>query len=356
MIIQRSHFSVALVASLCVSGAVFAQETTSDTVAKPQVVPIFTSEQPMTATLTTNIGQIRRDKGETPPWRWASFSYMAADGKKVEIPLKIRTRGIWRLKRCAFPPLRLDFAKNDVKGTELRHLDKPKLVNYCRDTDTYEQYVLSEAQLYRVYQLLTPASHKIRLLRLTYADSASGKIEAKRFGFLEEEPDAMAARNGGKNFKAKGARPDDLDPAASAIFGLFEYMIGNPDISISGLHNVELVSLTASGIVVPVAYDFDFTGAVNAEYATPDPKLNLSNVRDRRYMGFCVDPPEMAAAIALFNEKKPAIYALYDDNIGKLLSPHNVSETKRYFDEFYGIINNPSSLKELIFDYCVGKK
>ena len=73
-------------------------------------------------------------------------------------------------------------------------VDKPKLINYCRDTDAYEQYVLQEFQLYRIYQLLTPMSHRVRLLRCHVRRQGSGKTEAVRYGFLIEDPDQMADR------------------------------------------------------------------------------------------------------------------------------------------------------------------
>ena len=66
-------------------------------------------------------------------------------------------------------------------------LDKPKLVSYCRDDDIYEQYVLQEYQLYRIYRMLTPNSYRARLVEMTYTDSASGKVEAKRAAILLEE-------------------------------------------------------------------------------------------------------------------------------------------------------------------------
>ena len=53
-------------------------------------------------------------------------------------------------------------------------------------------------------------------MRMTYADSASGKAEATRYAFIEEEPDALAARIGGRTLKIKGAQPDDLEPESDA--------------------------------------------------------------------------------------------------------------------------------------------
>jgi len=312
----------------------------------------FAISTPLEVTLTTNIKRIRGDKGEEPPWRSAVFSFKDASGKDVVLPTQIRTRGIWRKKNCDFPPLRLNFKGEETKGTLLEGINKPKLVNYCRDTDDYEQYLIQEAQLYRVYSLLTPASHRMRLLTVNYTDSASGKLYAKRTGILLEEPDVMAARNGGPILDLKGAVAEDLDPFHDALVGLFNYFIGNTDFSIYALHNVELVN-QPSGVVIPVAFDFDFSGVINTTYATPDPKLPIQNVRFRLFRGYCTSPEDWTKAIAKFNEQKEAIYALYSDEIGKMLKPRNVESTLKYFDDFYKTINDAKRSKREINEDCV---
>lgn len=314
----------------------------------------FQSQDPIEVTLTANIGKLRGDKSPEPPWRPATISYRGADGNALTVPLRLRTRGIWRLRMCDFPPLRLNFAGATSKGSIFHELDKPKLVSYCQNADDHEQYVLQEFQLYRIYHLLTPMSHKARLLKLTYADSASGKIRAKRYGFLLEEPNALAARLGGKVMEQKGALPGDLDPFQDALVGVFQYMIGNTDFSINGLHNVELL-FREDGSVFPIAYDFDFAGAVNARYAAPDQKLNLPNVRQRLFRGYCADANSYAKVFELFKEKKPEIYSLYSDEIGKLMDRGTVKATLRYFDEFYETINDPRSAKRSIIASCIAR-
>ncbi|MGH7619673.1 MAG: hypothetical protein ACREPM_20865, partial [Gemmatimonadaceae bacterium] len=141
-----------------------------------QVERFFRSETPLTITLTTNIKRIRGDKADDPPWRQAKVSYaaVAPDTGTVTIPLKIKTRGIWRLKNCDFPPIWLNF-NSAVKGTEFRGLDQVKLTSFCRNNDEYERYVLQELELNRALRLLTPMSHAVRAVRVTYVDSASGK-------------------------------------------------------------------------------------------------------------------------------------------------------------------------------------
>lgn len=359
-----------LLASAILSGGAGAQSSTQQVVtnardsSKPAVAghkdstkrlaesPFFDSQEPIEVTLTTNIGKIRGDKRENPPWRPATLSYKGTEGNLVTVPVKARTRGIWRLRMCEFPPLRLNFSGEAAKGTIFRKLDKPKLVSYCRDGDTYEQYILQEYQLYRIYQLLTPVSHKARLLKLVYADSADGKTRARRYGFVIEEPAALASRLGGRILETKGARPGDLDPFQDALFGVFQYFIGNTDFSEAALHNVELL-LTDDAITMPVAYDFDFAGAVDARYASVDTLLPIQRVRQRLFRGYCTDAESYAKAFAVFQEKRPQIYALYSDSIGNLMDRGKVRETLRYFDEFYETINNKRAAKRSIVDSCI---
>ncbi|HJU64529.1 MAG TPA: hypothetical protein VJ596_02580, partial [Gemmatimonadaceae bacterium] len=293
----------------------------------------------LAVTLTTNLRELRRDKMEDAPWRPATFSYTAADGKAMVVPAQVRTRGIWRLKNCAFPPLRVNFGR-DARESVFDRLDKPKLVNFCRDNDQYEQYILQEFQLYRIYALLTPLSHRTRLLRTTYTDSATGEVHATRYAILLEEPQELAKRMGMKMLEIQGAKAQDLEPYHAALVGVFQYLIGNSDWSARALHNAELMQDSASLYYV-VPYDFDFSGAVNARYATPPPQLPIRSVRQRIYRGHCAPAAEYAKVFALFKEKKDAIYALYRDPIGQLLNEQTRKQTLEYFDDFYEVIESP---------------
>ncbi|MEO5589969.1 MAG: hypothetical protein ABIS03_10320, partial [Gemmatimonadaceae bacterium] len=150
----------------------------------------------------------------------------------------------------------------------------------------------------------------------------------------------------------KGAVARDLEPYQDALIGLFQYFIGNTDFSIYALHNVELVRQPA-GDYLPVPYDFDFAGVIDASYATTDPKLPIKRVRDRLFKGYCREGEDYAKAIATFNDKKNAIYALYSDSVGKMLRPKIVKETLEYYDEFYKTINDPRRIKREIGESCV---
>jgi hypothetical protein len=316
--------------------------------------PLFTSETPLAVTFTVNFGKLRSDKSETSPWRAASMSYAGADGKLVTVPMKAKTHGIWRLKHCVIPPIRLNISNKESKQTLFFDLQKPKMVSVCKNQDEYEQLVLKEMQLYRIYQTVTPMSHRVRTLRVTYTDSASGKVEATRYAFLFEDPDELADRLGGQMTKTKGAVADDIDADPLAVAYIFEYFIGNLDFSFNGLHNGELVLKKDGSLAIPVAYDFDFSGAVNAPYATVDPQFRSKRVIDRVFRGYCAILGAYPAAIALFQQKKDAIYSLYRDDVGKLLEPGIVKESLSYYDDFYDEVKTAKDAEVHLLRNCVG--
>ena len=313
----------------------------------------FAETAPLEATLVANLGRLRRDKEDGAPWRAATLVFAEADGRRVALAVRARTRGIWRLRNCHFPPLRLDLPRGAARETRFGGLNRPKLVTHCRDDDRGDSYVLRELQLYRIYQLLTPLSHRVRLLRVTYVDSASGRPATTRWAILLEEPDALAARVGGHILDSQGATPADLDPATSTIAAVFQYLIGNTDWSIGALHNAELVA-TDAALLHPVPYDFDFSGAVEAYYAGPPPQLPIRSGRERLVRGFCVPPEEFERTFALFRERRAAIEALYADEIGRLLEPRSVSRMLDYVADFYRTIDDPALARRRIVEACRG--
>ncbi|MES2177141.1 MAG: hypothetical protein V4550_04685 [Gemmatimonadota bacterium] len=317
---------------------------------------LFRSEAPLAITLTANMKQLRDDRSETSPYRPATITYIGADAKPVTVPLKVKTHGIWRLKHCEFPPLRFNFANKQVKGTLFHDLEKPKVVSTCKNTDQHEQLVLREMQLYRIYRTLTPASHRVRTLRISYADSATGKVEATRYGFLFEDPDKVAERLGGKMSKVKGASASDVEPELYSLVFAFEYFISNLDFSFNGLHNGQLVVKPDASPLLPVPYDFDFSGAVNAPYATVDARLGTKKVRERLFRGYCELKDDFPAAFQKLRDRKDAIYALYRDDVGKLLDPGTVRETLEYYDEFYDRIKTDTDAERNVWSTCVGRR
>jgi len=306
-------------------------------------------------TLTADIRQLRSDTADEAPSRDASVAFRDAAGKTVLIPVKVKTHGRWRLTHCEFPPLSITFPAAATIGTPFEGLSKARLTSFCKDHPVYEQYILQELLLYRVYQVLTPYGHAARALQITYVDAPSGRTRATRHAFFLDDRDAVAARHSSALLKSKGALATDLEPYHRTLMGVFEYMIGNTDFLVSELHNAFLLG-TPQGETIPVPYDFDYSGAVNTPYAAPNPVLPIKNVRQRHFRGFCSDTGQFQKVFSLLNEKKSAIYALYDDPIGRLLRLDVANDTKKYFDEFYRVINTPQLAQTEILNRCLKRE
>jgi hypothetical protein len=302
-------------------------------------------------TITTNLRQFVRTRDRGRPSIPATLAW-SVGGDTGTARIQIATRGNFRLKgrNCSFPPVRLLFEKDSAKKTLWAGQRRLKLVTRCDEGREYEQYILQEYALYEVYNQLTPYSFRARLVRVGYRDVLGKEKPVDTYAFLIEDDGDLADRVGGKVTDAKNATFDDVDLPTMATLSFFEYLIGNTDWSLGGLHNIKLFMTERDANVYPVAYDFDFSGAVGTRYATPDPRLRIKQVTDRLYRGRCLTDEQAAAVVATFNQRKAAIYAVYDRIPG--LDQETVAQTREYFDGFYRTINDPRALKRNILDDC----
>ena len=168
-----------------------------------------------------------------------------------------------------------------------------KLVTHCRAAESFQQVVLMEYATYKLYNQLTPMSIRARLAKIDYV-ATNGAPIVSRIGFFLEDIDDVARRNGLREAKMGSRIPvSSLSPVDSGRVGVFEYMIGNLDWAMQAgpagdncCHNTLPIGPGPSGLV-PVPYDWDFSGLVDAPYATPPDSINVTSVRQRRYRGFC---------------------------------------------------------------------
>ena len=172
-------------------------------VAAAEEAPLFNSHDVMQFTLEAPMNTLRRQdrSDEDSEERPAILRWTNPDGSIESQDIQVQTRGIFRLNKrnCDFPPLRLNLKKEAVKGTIFEGQDKLKLVVPCKLGQEYwAQYVLSEYLAYRMLNVLTPLSFRVRLARVTYIDS-TGKDDPveDRYGFIIEDDSDLAARNGG---------------------------------------------------------------------------------------------------------------------------------------------------------------
>ncbi|MDX1397911.1 MAG: hypothetical protein R3204_05230, partial [Oceanospirillum sp.] len=62
----------------------------------------------------------------------------------VVLDLTVERRGIKRQDACRFPPIRLRFEKDVVKGTAFRGEKSLKMVTHCEKSDRFDQYYILE--------------------------------------------------------------------------------------------------------------------------------------------------------------------------------------------------------------------
>lgn len=314
---------------------------------------LFAADSALTVTITAAFGPIlkQRDSLEIVK-HGAVFSYTAEDGQPVNVPVRLEVRGHFRRQatNCDFPPLWLEVKSSATKKTVLSGLNKLKIVTTCRPRSAeYEQYVLQEYTVYRAYAALTNASFRTRLLRITYRDSAGKAAPITTWGFFIEDVADLAIHLQRKAFPVKGAHFDDLEDGPLSLVSMFEYFIGNTDWSISGLHNVALLrDSTAS--MIPVAFDFDWTGAVDPQYAFPDKRLPIHTVTERLYRGNCLTPDEFKTVLDRFRAKHAAIDSVFTQLPQLAAGP--AKKMKRFYDDFWKRADDPRGLQKEIAGDC----
>lgn len=300
---------------------------------------LFASESVVAFTLTAPLQKILKDRGQATSVHLGQLRY--AEGQETKLlPVKLTVRGNFRRSRanCLFPPLYVDVPKGQVKKTLFAKQNKMKLVTHCAN----EEYVVREYLVYKLFNLLTEASFRARLARVTYVDSAGRRDPETRWGILLEDEGDLMKRNGGVATKMKHIVMPRVDSVGMATVAVFQYLIGNTDWSVPYRHNIRLMTKPGSYYPTPIPYDFDHAGIVDASYAEPAAELNLGSVRERLYRGLLYPSSVFGPVLRRFNELKPQLYALFQTD--PRLSPAYVKRTVRYLDEFYATIDRPSSV------------
>lgn len=272
------------------------------------------------------------------------LAYSDTKGGKIEIPLKVRQRGNFRRIKanCSFPPLLLNFTKESTTNTIFKGQDKIKLVMPCRDEDL----VLHEYYTYKLYNLVSPKSFKVRLVEVVLEDPAlKTKEKAPFYGFLLEEEDQMAKRNNMVGVDHMLLRPEMMQREDFLNMTVFNYLIGNTDWSVQYRQNIKLIAKDTVSLPVTVPYDFDHAGIVRAPYAHPAEELKLRSTLHRRYRGFCMeDMKAFETVIAKYDNIKKEIYHVYSSST--LLEEKYVQKTIKYLDEFYATLQDRDKLKK----------
>ena len=187
--------------------------------------PLFDDNAVIDVELTGPIESLIRKKDD----RTEQLFVLKASG--VEQHVQVRVRGKSRLRICKFPPLRLNFSDSDTEQTVFAGQDKIKLVTHCRSNDASQVDALQEYATYRIFNIISDISYRVRLLHITYRDTDERRKDEvlERYGFLLESDHELAARVGGHPVNVTGISLRSLDEDHAAAVYIFQYLIGNTD-------------------------------------------------------------------------------------------------------------------------------
>jgi hypothetical protein len=323
-----------------------------------ETAPLFRSHDVLQLRIEAPLSTILADRGQESEYQPGTLSYVDDTGDSVVLDIRARTRGYFRLRKrtCNFPNIHINFRRRQVENTVFAGQNRISIVAHCQDNkDEYEQFTLQEYLIYRTFNLLTDRSVRVRLTRATYIDTDGKRDSLTKYMFILEPFDMLAARHGWEVLEVPFVPPDQQDPSSLVLFEVFQFFVGNTDWSAfqasSGncCHNAKLIG-TMAGPVIPIPYDFDWSGVISAPYAKPEPQAGVRRVRDRRYWGICRPPEEFGPVFNLFSERREVIYDLWREQDG--LEERRLNRTLEYFDEFYEIINDAGKTRREIVLKC----
>ncbi|HEY3518264.1 MAG TPA: hypothetical protein VGL98_14540, partial [Gammaproteobacteria bacterium] len=280
----------------------------------------------------------------------ATLVYRDALDQEQRVSVALRTRGRYRADtvECALPALFVFFT-GDTRGTLFAGESMLPLTTHCARIAGYEQYLLKEYLAYRMYDVLSSNSLRVRLARVTYRDTAGRLAPFERYAFFTEHFDSFARRRDAAVLAKQLFDPRKADAREIIIFDLFQYAIGNTDWSVVKGHNVLLVEREA-GVITPVPFDFDFSGLVNAKYASVSPEISISSVRQRVFRGVCDPKTDWEAAFAHFAARRADVLELADEIPG--LEPKQRDGAVEYLEGAFATFASPGRRHTLIVDAC----
>lgn len=326
-----------------------------------ETLPLFQDDTVVRAVLTAPIAQAYSQKKNSArielPGQW---TYVDADGINRKLDVSIRTRGNFRRELCDRAPLRLNFKKKQVKDTLFDGQDKLKLVAPCFRGAEYQRLVIREYLAYKTLEILTDYSFKTRLIRLGYVDSDEKLKPWTSLVFVIEDDSDLAKRVELERYRHSSVLFAELDREKTAVAELFQLLIGNTDYSVlkgteenKCCHNSEILIDNETGLKIPVPYDFDMSGLVDAPYALPPETVPIRAVTERHYMGLCHPPGVVEAAIAQIQDKQDEIIALISEFPD--LSEVSRNQTLRFIEPFFRILESEKRTQTRIHDRCRGE-
>jgi hypothetical protein len=312
---------------------------------------LFTDSQLVEVSLTFDITTFLAEK---PADEYLSAKMVLNRGRpdSLQLDILLRARGNYRYRNCPFPPIRLNLAESGTQYSDLEQMDNLKMVTHCRDDEEYMVYLLREYLIYRLYNIITDNSFRVRLLRVHYIDTGSGDNSFTTLAFVIEPVDVVETRLKVDEKEEVGIGMDKLDPLNRHRLAIFQFMIANNDWFVSTVHNIKLFKPSEEdpeNDYIALPYDFDYSGFVYAQYALPKREMKIEELRHRTYNGICSPDNEIEQVLDEFkNHRKDLLKEI--SSLDQLEAIHRI-DLKRFIRSFYTLYHG-DKIYEIIRETC----
>jgi hypothetical protein len=342
--------TVLIISALLFSSIIaYAQgEVSPDTLTfdQEEVDGIFSSDETLDITITFDVTEYMRKKPEEYMDAVITFYYTEDDS--VSYDIRLRSRGERRREICAFPPIRLNFKNTNTVYNDIDSMKNIKMVTHCNTSGMYDTYVLKEYLLYKMYNLVTDYSFRVRLLRVKYIDTGSRERFYSKLGFFIEPMDVLEKRLDVMELENIPFRYENMISDIFDRMVIFQYMIGNTDWQLSTYHNIKVVKSIDQQKAIAIPYDFDYSGYVNAPYAVPHEIFPITDVRQRYFMGACRPDSTYRRIIKEFMDNKEAFYSVKDKC--ELLDERTARHINDYLDDFFTLIEKDRLVNIFLYE------
>jgi hypothetical protein len=311
---------------------------------------LFSSDDLLHLALRFDLKEYMRKKPKTE-YLNAILTYHINDKDSINKEIRIKSRGEFRNGYCDFPPLSLNFSKSGSTENDQNKIEKIKVVTHCKYGN--ESYLFKEYLIYKLYNLLTEYSFKVRLAKIDYISTEKKSKTISTYCFLIEPFNNLARRTNSIQVNSAFLSQRNIIPEMMDRVTIFNYMIGNTDWAVTYQHNCRVLTGGIPGkpnLGIAVPYDFDYSGLVDAHYATPAEALGLESVRQRRYLGLCRTEEEYLNAFREFMDHKTDFYKVINDF--PYLNEKSKMSMIRYLDEFYLTIDKRNTIINKFLDEC----
>lgn len=315
-----------------------------------ETAELFMEREVLPVKLSYSLKDIRRRTNDSTYIK-TDLYYESKAGLWDTIEVKLRRRGNYRLKNCYFPPIKLKIKKSISKGTLFEGNKQLKLVLPCLTQKNHNDNVVKEYIAYKLYEIISPYHFKTRMLHIDFTETKGKKeIHHKLAGILIEDIDNVVDRHNAKNVK-RYVHPLEQDNTCSVQNDFFQYLIGNTDFSVAYQHNEKLIFIPNKK-AMPVPYDFDMSGLVNASYAivsgVNNQELDITKVTQRMYRGFKRDEKIYHQVRKEFLDNKIQLVETVDSFKSSFDNPNEFIKTKKFILAFFTIIENDSKFNKEI--------